>query len=116
MLIFGGRTSPTQPLADTWALHLGSMHWQKLQAHGPCARYRHSAVGTQATSPCPCMLNAFSLLQGLSSMQADFLRFCKGGMSGRCIMEVYILLHPAEQHSNIQRLIYALSMCLSMWH
>ena len=46
LVIFGGRMSPAQPLADVWALDLPSHTWQCIACKGdpPAARYRHTAV------------------------------------------------------------------------
>ena len=47
MVVYGGRSSPQHPLADTWLLDLCTSTWIPLElassAH-PGARYRHSAT------------------------------------------------------------------------
>lgn len=49
MVVHGGRTNPSSPLADVHTLSLASMEWRRLDVAAP-ARYRHTLTAVLGTS------------------------------------------------------------------
>ena len=44
MIVFGGRSNPSQPMEDVYVLDLDCLVWKKVESKGPCGRFRHAAT------------------------------------------------------------------------
>lgn len=100
LVIFGGRRSPAQPLADVWALDLITHTWQCIACKGdlPTARYRHTAValGSQAKVECflpvTCLLAGW--LAGWLSVGPSVCLFClSASLHNMCIRQLPMPTH-----------------------